>query len=997
MKKLLLLLSAVLILQFQSANAQGTIQGTVIDETSKEILIGANVLVVGTALGGVTDVEGQYRIPRVPEGKATIRISYLGYKTKIADAAVVNGRTVVLNASLLPDVIEGSEVVITAQRRGQNAAINQQITSNTIVNVISKEKIKDLPDANAAEAIGRLPGVSLIRSGGEASKVILRGLSDKFTSITIDGVRIPATDANSRGVDMSTLSQGSLAGIELFKALTSDKDADAIAGSVNLVTRKAPSERELQVDAKGDYNQLMNSLKQYDLGLRYGERFFEDFFGIQVNGNFEQKIRSNERTSTQFQTLYKNSLPTAYNIANFRLQFIDEVRKRNGGGIIFDIITPDSGTIKFSNNYYQTSRNFTTYLRNYPSKDAGSTQVTYETRVREQEIGTLNSSIMGQNFIEDFEFTWGGSYAQSISKSPFDYYMNYKEPIGLKDSTGRATSGMNLPDDFHISENPERLIPYAVNNFKVAIMDSGIFSTGRNFEKEKTGYSNIVRKYLLGDMFAGEVKLGGKYRAKYRSKESEKYFAPYYLGFAWKPKDLSGTYFNNFYQRYLANNANRVPSMLDFLAATPADRKLYDKYLLNPLMETEAAHKWYDLNVDDHEVDREAELDYYEVNENVVSGYVMNTFKFAQDVIFIAGLRYEEETNSYKSRFLAGTGSLGGFPTPKNIPVKDTTYEYKEHVWLPNFHLSLKPFEFMNLRLAAYRALSRPDYNARLIKFYARGSGTVNTVNVGNSTLRTAKAWNYEVNTSFYDNAFGLISISGFYKKITDDIHVLTNAAFKGRGFLDSLGVKLNAGLNSLTNGNYLLIVPYNAQTPSSVWGFEFEHQANLNFLPGYLRNIILSYNFSLIKSEAYYLSTKTVFDTLKVDGEFGPVITLFPRTVLYEKKQRFEGQPEFFCNVSLGYEIYDFSSRISMYYQGEYNSSFSANSESDGVRGKFTKVDVALKYKILPNVSLLMNLNNILDISEDQFSLNRNAGWRFPVSSERFGPTYDFGVRVDL
>jgi outer membrane receptor for ferrienterochelin and colicin len=100
-----------------------------------------------------------------------------------------------LNVVLTADVVEGETVIVTGQVAGQMSAINQQKSSNTIINVISEEKIKELPDVNAAESIGRLPGVSIIRSGGEANKIILRGLDAKFTNITIDGIKVPPTDA----------------------------------------------------------------------------------------------------------------------------------------------------------------------------------------------------------------------------------------------------------------------------------------------------------------------------------------------------------------------------------------------------------------------------------------------------------------------------------------------------------------------------------------------------------------------------------------------------------------------------------------------------------------------------------------------------------------------------------------------------------------------------------------------------------------------------------
>ena len=76
--------------------------------------------------------------------------------------------------------IEGEIAIVTAQAFGQRAAINQQLASNSVVNIVSAEKIEELPDATAAEAIGRLPGVSLKRSSGEANKVVIRGLSPKY-------------------------------------------------------------------------------------------------------------------------------------------------------------------------------------------------------------------------------------------------------------------------------------------------------------------------------------------------------------------------------------------------------------------------------------------------------------------------------------------------------------------------------------------------------------------------------------------------------------------------------------------------------------------------------------------------------------------------------------------------------------------------------------------------------------------------------------------------
>ncbi|NUM74917.1 carboxypeptidase-like regulatory domain-containing protein, partial [candidate division KSB1 bacterium] len=360
--------TALFLLISTSAFAQGILRGVVSDSATAERLPGANVFLVGTALGSATNLEGAYRIDRIPEGSYTLRVSYIGYRMRDLPVTIQANTSTVIDVKLSAEILQGAEIIVTGQAVGQAAAINQQRTSSTIINVVSEEKIRELPDANAAESIGRLPGVSLLRSGGEANKVILRGLEDKFTTITIDGVKIPATDATSRGVDLSTLSQSSLAGIELYKALTPDKDGDALAGSINLVTKTAPETRNIKVDLKGDYNRLMESADQYDFSLNYGERFFNNVLGVQLAGNLEKRIRSNERINVDYANLQYQS----FFIDDFLLEFTDEIRKRDGFSVLFDVNTPDNGVIRFNNVFGRTKRDYLWSTRDYPAVGGGS-------------------------------------------------------------------------------------------------------------------------------------------------------------------------------------------------------------------------------------------------------------------------------------------------------------------------------------------------------------------------------------------------------------------------------------------------------------------------------------------------------------------------------------------------------------------------------------------------------------------------------------------------
>ena len=122
-KKLLTLI--ILISSF--VYGQGTLRGVISDSLINKPLVGANVFLLGTALGSATDLEGQYVIPTIPAGNYTLKISYIGYKPKQISLTIANNRSTQLDVTLVPDVVEGEEVVVTGQASGQ-----MQLTSKDL-------------------------------------------------------------------------------------------------------------------------------------------------------------------------------------------------------------------------------------------------------------------------------------------------------------------------------------------------------------------------------------------------------------------------------------------------------------------------------------------------------------------------------------------------------------------------------------------------------------------------------------------------------------------------------------------------------------------------------------------------------------------------------------------------------------------------------------------------------------------------------------------------
>jgi TonB-dependent receptor len=974
-----------------SAQNVGRISGTVADSLDGTSLIGANVYLMGTGIGAATDREGTFRIVSVPLGTYTIRVSFLGYRTKEMELTVGTD-DIHLRFQLMPDILMGEEVVVTAQARGQMAAINQQITSNTILNVISEEKIKELPDANAAEAIGRLPGVSILRSGGEANRVVLRGLEDKFVNISIDGIKVPATEEANRGVDLSMISQSFLAGVELYKALTPDMDGDAIAGSIRLVTRKAPETRTVRIDLKGDYNGLVKEYDQYITSLYYGERFFDNLLGIQFSGNLEDRIRSNDRINYDYgdQTITPID---AYFINDFIVEFTNERRKREGLSLILDFNTPDQGSIKFSNVFAKTERDILWSRRHYPVRGGGPQQghPVYNYRDQEQEIQTFSSAINGDNRLLGISLDWGASFAESKAEFPYDYQAIFVEPSGM----------VNPPS---VKTNPEQIIPYAVNDFANSSLYWTYYRTQDNYDRERTAFLNLRKEYLLGERISGEVKFGGKLNVKDRSNLRNEDFTPYYLG-RWqryellpdgtiRQKDFTGTHF----EEWLASGGGFIGLNM-FLHDSPQTRNVYDSYLLNPLIDRSRIREWRELNKYGTDVSgsqREVwfnpliKHNDYTISERVTAGYIMNTLNFGQLLTVIAGVRVEHEWNDYVSSFTPRM--LAGFPLAMDA-IRDTTSSYDQTVFLPNINLSVRPTGFMNLRLAAYKALGRPDFNMRLNRYIAGRPaevGTSHQVTVGNVNLKTSQSWNFEVNPTFFHRTFGMISVSAYYKEIDDMYHMLVNFNTVGDTLLQRFGVGWPSQMRTTP---YNLTLPYNSPEPTKVWGFEFEHQINFHFLPPPFQNIVLSYNASIVRSETVMYGSETV---TYIDSS--GVIPL-PRTYnkLVERRQKLEGMPEFFGNIVLGYDLGGFSGRVSLYHQGKHNYSFSASGYNDRVKDSITRIDIALKQKVYKHIVVFMNFNNITNI-EDAFSINNRVFDRSLFdSSEKYGFTIDFGITIEL
>lgn len=978
------------------ALASGMLRGIVTDSLTNEALVGAHLMITGTSLGAASDIQGNYAIRAIPAGRYTVKCSYIGYTTKSATVTITDDATTELDFAIVVTTVQGQEIVVTGQAVGQAAAINQQLTSNRIVNVISEQKIKELPDANAAEAIGRLPGVSVIRSGGEASQIVLRGLGENMTTITVDGVQLSATDADSRGVDLSTIAQGSLSGITLTKAITSDMDGQAIAGNVNFVTKSAPSTRTIQATAQGTYNGMDSKYGQFNVYGNYGERFFDDWLGVQVFGNIERRLRSSEN----FDVTYNQSVPRGgvedWNIADFNIQYTPEVRKRRGGKIILDANTPDNGVVKLAVDVNRTERQLSMLSRDYPVNAA---EVGYHFTGQDINTDILALSLQGENHVSGFQVNWGLSFTQSSTDVPYNFNINWLEP-GLLNQSGQQISGMGIVPQSLRKGPYEALIPYAYNDFNAASIQYGYIRTNNAMDFQRTAILDVRKDYTILDA-AGELQFGAKYVDHWHRRYSSTYFSPYYNGVQFKNYmvDASGNVVPKDFAAYGFANLQQSQGLIflsNFIGTNT--RNVFGQYALNPLMIADRMRNWYDFTrtgidpgthlTEYSDNTQEAGTD-YSAMEAVGAGYLMNTLNFGNFATLILGLRAEADQDRYTAYY-----------SPQVLAVyarfQDTSATHAEGIVLPNAHLILKPTDFMNIRLAAYRGLVRPDFNYRLPTYVMVGIAAYvdnPQLKVGNPNLKNADAWNYELNLQFYGDKIGLLSVSGFYKEINNEVELLNNLSiFPKSNIADSIGIKYLNNQRPFA-ASYLLTFPYNSPKVSKVWGFEAEQQVNFRYLPGLLSGITLTYNLSLVRNETWTPYGRTVYDTTFILGF--PVAN--PRIVLDEQKTRIANAPQFFANVVFGYDIDGFSARLSYYHQGEFYNSFSSNQRANIIQRQFERLDLSLKQEINTMLSVGLNLNNLTNTTEGTILEDVPDNYRVELSAIRYGLTADLWLKISL
>ena len=270
--------------------SQNILRGTVKDDLSNPIP-DVNLVIQNTNYYATTNYDGKYSIYNIPDGAYKLVVSMIGFSEKEILINLSNSQTLRQDL-ILDEGVKLDEVIINARIAGQANALNTQKNRGNMVSIISKEQIERFPDANIGDALKRIAGINVQYDQGEARFANIRGTAPELNSVTINGERIPSAEGDKRSVQLDLIPADMIETIELNKAITPDMDADAIGGSINLITKKAPSKQRIKGTIGSGYSVLAEKLL-YKGKLSYSNRFKDDKIGLILSVSvLDKQIRS---------------------------------------------------------------------------------------------------------------------------------------------------------------------------------------------------------------------------------------------------------------------------------------------------------------------------------------------------------------------------------------------------------------------------------------------------------------------------------------------------------------------------------------------------------------------------------------------------------------------------------------------------------------------------------------------------------------------------------
>ncbi len=841
-----------------SLNAQtGTLAGNVLDgEYNNEPMAFANILVKGTTTGTTSDFDGKYQL-NLDEGTYTIIFSFVGYQSKeISDVVIKSGQVLDLDVILTSNSLDEIIITTSVKRNTENAVLNIQKKSVTLLDGLSAQSIKSSGAGNLASAVKSVPGVSV--EGGKY--VYVRGLGDRYTKSTLNGVDIPGLDPDRNTIQMDIFPTNILDNIIVIKSAAAEYPADFTGGVVDIVTKDFPTKFEASISLGAGYNPSMHGKDNYLNGTASST----DFFGYDDNsrsrpihryqnipgtfenrgllttltGRFDNELRAKQSTSNpnfdfgftlgdQFEvgennklgylasfsyknstTFYENRLDGAYSI---------DANDKSNNQLVTDRISSGS---EGSNNVLLNGL-------------VGLTFKTQNSKFRVNVLHIQNGESTG-GFFNQLVAQGGsgsGSGFEPLTKDAITYTERSVTNVLL---SGKHSFGAENDWNFDWKLSPTISKVHDLDHRVTPLQES---QSGEFFISASAATFPIrIWRFLQEENWAGKLDFSKKYELF--GKPAKVKFGG---GHTYKFRDFSvddWTFDNN---------------------GTPvADGNPNNILLPENIWSRDNNNGTYLISGDIFNPN-----DAYEGEQHISSTYVSNEFNITENLKSILGLRAEAFTSYY-------TGQDG-------TELYDRFKVLDEYDLFPSANFIYAVTEKSNIRSSYYRTTARPSFKeASLSQIF---DPITDRLFIGNINLKPTYVNNFDLRFENFGDAGQMFAVSAFYKDFTDPLE---------KSFFASAPTQLTIGnLGS-----------------AKVYGAEVEFRKHLGFISEGLKNLKFSLNASVTESKLTMSDEE--FNSRQANARTGETI---------DRKRNLQGQSPFLINTSLNYSNEDLGLQTGLFF----------------------------------------------------------------------------------
>ncbi len=799
---------ALLLTPCLTLGAQGAVvNGRVVDESGRP-LEGAIVGISGQKAAVQTGKDGSFRLTAA-NGAVMVTARLLGFRADSVAVTATGSRDVLIKLGAARTTL--SAVKVEAQRASGTAlSLAQQKIADNVKNLTVAEEIRALPNANAADAVSRLPGVSLQRHEGEGSYIQIRGIDGNLSNITINGAHIAGNADDKGGVGsrvakMDGIPAELLAKAQVSKTLTAEQDADAIGGSVNIDTKTANDAPGLT--AVGMYGQSnLQSAPASQGALSYGAHFGSARqLGVFVGGSYDKNQRIYDDVEPTYFYKSLNGEQVIVPAGTSRREYFTQ-RQRTGLAFSTDYRFDDRTSLTLKGLWSRFDDAAIRYRQDQTQASA-TTLVTSPT-AGTSTGGTITSNVQQRTPV-DQNYMLGLSGTAAPGRLTLDYAASVTQTELVRLDAGDVTfqqKGLNLTWDRSDPTTPiiTTAGTYPTDASKFALKSYVIanqIARGRDYN------GSINAKLPFETMgHSSALQFGARFRQERRT------FDDYSSGYALKAgqtytlADVLGNFTNP--DHYNA----KLP-----LGIAPDD-KANQAYV-------QAHPEKFALTTTDALI---AQLNVYAGTERISAGYAAYTLDIGA-WHWVAGARVEATNTSYTAN-QAVTDRVTKLTTVTPVSGSGSYVNL-----FPSAQLRLAMNERTNVRVAVTTGIARPLYYDLAPHTSVTPGATAtdpNAVTLGNTELKPTRSVNYDALIEHFSSDVGVAQIGVFYKQLSDFIYG-QNFTYVGAPF-----------------DGYNATQPKNGKS-GYIYGLEGAFVRRLAFLPGVLNGFGVDANATYVQSHS--------------------------------------------------------------------------------------------------------------------------------------------------